>query len=116
MKKIAKEKPLNQSEVCEQMAADTGWKKSEVKVFFEVFAALVVSESKRGVVLPNMGRVILVDRKARMARNPMTGEAVKVPAKKVLKFRFAKAFKESIVPKKAIPELKKKLASKKKKK
>jgi DNA-binding protein HU-beta len=47
---------------------------------------------------------VLVNRKARMGRNPATGEAIKIPAKKVVKFRVAKAAKEAIAgvaPKKA---------------
>ena len=47
---------------------------------------------KNGVaILPGIGRLVRVDRKARMGRNPATGEAIKIPAKKVVKFRIAKA-------------------------
>ena len=49
-------------------------------------------------VLPGIGRLVRVDRKARMGRNPATGEAIKIAAKKVVKFRIAKAAKEAIVP------------------
>jgi len=59
-----------------------------------------ISEVKRkGVfVLPGIGRLVRVDRKARMGRNPATGEAVKIAAKKVVRFRIAKAAKDAIVP------------------
>jgi DNA-binding protein HU-beta len=50
-------------------------------------------------VIPGLGRLVRVHRKARMGRNPATGEAIKVPAKKVLKFRVAKAAKKAIAPK-----------------
>ena len=54
---------------------------------------------KNGIfVLPGIGRLVRVDRKARMGRNPATGAAIKIPAKKVVKFRVAKAAKEAIVP------------------
>ena len=54
---------------------------------------------KSGVfVVPGLGRLVRVDRKARMGRNPATGEAIKIPAKKVVKFRVAKAAKDAIVP------------------
>ncbi len=49
-------------------------------------------------VLPGLGRMVRVERKARVGRNPATGEAIKIPAKKVVKFRVAKAFKDAIVP------------------
>ncbi len=51
-------------------------------------------------IIPGIGRLVRVDRKARMGRNPATGEAIKIPAKKVVKFRVAKAVKDAIVPKK----------------
>src|SRR6202142_1419089 len=59
-----------------------------------------VSEVKKnGVfVFPAIGRLVRVDRKARMGRNPATGESIKIPAKKVVKFRVAKAAKDAIVP------------------
>ena len=54
---------------------------------------------KNGVfVVPGIGRLVRVDRKARMGRNPATGEAIKIPAKKVVKFRIAKVAKEAILP------------------
>jgi DNA-binding protein HU-beta len=49
-------------------------------------------------VLPGVGRLVRVDRKARIGRNPATGEAIKIPAKKVVKFRVSKAMRDSIVP------------------
>jgi len=66
----------------------------------EKYAAIAVRETKKsGVfVLPGIGRLVRVDRKARMGRNPATGETIKIPAKKVVKFRVAKSVKETIVP------------------
>ena len=62
--------------------------------------ALAVAETKKNgmFVVPGLGRLVRVDRKARMGRNPATGEAIKIPAKKVVKFRIAKAVRDSIVP------------------
>jgi len=48
--------------------------------------------------MPGIGRLVRSERKARMGRNPATGEAIKIPAKKVVKFRIAKSVKDSIVP------------------
>ena len=59
----------------------------------------IAEVKKNGVfVLPGIGRLVRVDRKARMGRNPATGEAIKIAAKKVVKFRVAKSAKDSIVP------------------
>jgi DNA-binding protein HU-beta len=70
------------------------------RAILEHLSSLAISEVKKnGVfVLPGIGRLVRVDRKARMGRNPATGEAIKIPAKKVVKFRVAKAAKDAIVP------------------
>jgi DNA-binding protein HU-beta len=69
--------------------------------------AMVLSEmaersQKSGeFAIPGLGRLVRVDRKARMGRNPATGEAIKIPAKKIVKFRVAKAAKDAtVLPKK----------------
>jgi len=61
---------------------------------------LAPSEIKKtgSFTLPGIGKLVLVKRKARMGRNPATGEAIKIPAKTVVKMRVAKAAKEAIVP------------------
>jgi DNA-binding protein HU-beta len=68
--------------------------------FLDSLSSLAIGEVKKnGVfVLPGIGRLVRQDRKARMGRNPATGEAIKIPAKKVVKFRVAKAAKDAIVP------------------
>jgi len=68
--------------------------------FLDSLASLAIGEVKKnGVfVLPGIGRLVRQDRKARVGRNPATGETIKIPAKKVVKFRVAKAAKDAIVP------------------
>jgi DNA-binding protein HU-beta len=68
--------------------------------FLDELSGMAIAEVKKnGVfVLPGIGRLVRVDRKARTGRNPATGETIKIPAKKVVKFRVAKAAKDSIVP------------------
>jgi DNA-binding protein HU-beta len=72
----------------------------QARAIVDEMGKLAVSEVKKnGVfVLPGIGRLVRVDRKARMGRNPATGESIKIPAKKVVKFRVAKAAKDAIVP------------------
>jgi len=62
--------------------------------------ALAIAETKKtgAFVIPGIGKSVISKRKARMGRNPATGEAIKIPAKTVVKIRIAKAFKEAIVP------------------
>ena len=68
--------------------------------FLEELAKTAISETKKnGVfVMPGIGRLVKANRKARMGRNPATGEAIKIAAKTVVKFRVAKAAKDAISP------------------
>ena len=68
--------------------------------FLEELAKTALQETKKnGVfVLPDIGRLVKSNRKARLGRNPATGETIKIPAKTVVKFRVAKAAKDSIAP------------------
>ncbi|MEO7650866.1 MAG: HU family DNA-binding protein [Bryobacteraceae bacterium] len=70
------------------------------RAMLDSLAETAIKEVKKNgmFVVPGIGRLVRVDRKARMGRNPATGEAIKIPAKKVVKFRVAKAAKDAIVP------------------
>ena len=59
--------------------------------------ALAYKNAKNGFTVPGIGKLVLVNRKARMGRNPATGEAIKIKAKRVVKFRVAKACKDAIL-------------------
>ena len=65
--------------------------------FVDSLVTLAYREAKNSFTLPGVGKLVLVNRKARMGRNPATGEAIKIPAKKVVKFRVAKAAKDAIL-------------------
>jgi DNA-binding protein HU-beta len=93
---------MTQSQMVKELATATGTTTKAAKEFVTIFADLAVKETKKNgmFVIPGIGRLVRVDRKARMGRNPATGEAIKIPAKKVVKFRVAKAVKDAIVPKK----------------
>ena len=83
-----------------KLAEDCGVNNKVSRQFLDSLASLAIGEVKKnGVfVLPGIGRLVRQDRKARVGRNPATGESIKIPAKKVVKFRVAKAAKDSIVP------------------
>jgi DNA-binding protein HU-beta len=91
---------MTQSQIMKELAAATGSSTKQAKQFVTSFAELAVKETKKNgmFVIPGIGRLVRVERKARMGRNPATGEAIKIPAKKVVKFRVAKAVKDAIVP------------------
>ena len=91
---------MTQTQLLETLATKCEVTKKIAKTLLDGLAETAVKEVKKnGVfVLPGIGRLVRVDRKARMGRNPATGEAIQIAAKKVVKFRVAKAAKDSIVP------------------
>ena len=91
---------LTQAQFTKELGAACEVSSKVAKALVTAYADLAVKETKRNglCVLPGIGRLVRVDRKARMGRNPATGEAIKIAAKKVVKFRVAKAVKDSIVP------------------
>ena len=94
------DKSLTQSEIVSQLANATELTKVQVRGFLAAQSKLAYKNAKNGFTLPGLGKLVLVNRKARMGRNPATGEAIKIPAKRVVKFRVAKAAKDAIVGKK----------------
>lgn len=89
-------KSLTQSQIVAKLADSVQLPKKQVKSFLDNLAALAYKEAKNGFTIPGLGKLVLVQRKARVGRNPATGEQIKIPAKKVVKFRVAKAAKDAI--------------------
>jgi DNA-binding protein HU-beta len=91
---------LTQTQLVRSLAETLEVNNKTARGFLDALATTAISEVKKnGVfVLPGIGRLVRVDRKARIGRNPATGETIKIPAKKVVKFRVAKAAKDAIVP------------------
>ena len=88
---------LTKSQTAAKLADSTGLTKKQVNAFLEEIAKLAYKEAKNSFVIPGLGKIVLVHRKERMGRNPATGEAIKIKAKKVVKFRVAKAAKDAIL-------------------
>jgi DNA-binding protein HU-beta len=91
---------MTQSQIVKELAAATQSPTKVAKQFMTSLSDLAVRETKKNgmFVIPGIGRLVRVERKARMGRNPATGQEIKIPAKKVVKFRVAKAVKDAIVP------------------
>ncbi|MDK1020857.1 MAG: HU family DNA-binding protein [Candidatus Hydrogenedentes bacterium] len=90
------EKPMTKSQVITSLAETSGLSKKEIISVLNAQMQLAYGEAKNGYTIPGIGKLVVVARKARMGRNPATGEAIHIPAKKVLKFRVAKAAKDAI--------------------
>ena len=91
---------MTQTQLVQTLADKSEVNKKVAKTMLDTLAETAITEVKKnGVfVLPGIGRLVRVDRKARMGRNPATGETIKIAAKKAVKFRVAKAAKDAIVP------------------
>jgi DNA-binding protein HU-beta len=88
-------KAMTKSQILKTLAERTDLPKKQVAAFMDELAALAYKEAKNGFTVPGIGKLVVVNRKARMGRNPMTGEPIHIPAKRVLKFRIAKAAKDA---------------------
>jgi DNA-binding protein HU-beta len=90
-------KSLTKSQIIGAVAETTGLTKKQAAATLEAIVNLAYKNAKNSFTLPGLGKLVLVNRKARMGRNPATGEAIKIAAKRVVKFRVAKAAKDAIL-------------------
>jgi len=88
---------MSKSALIRHLAEKNELTRAQVVQFMDSLVNLAYREAKNSFTLPGVGKLVLVNRKARMGRNPATGEAIKIPAKKVVKFRIAKAAKDAIL-------------------
>ena len=91
---------MTKSQIMKAVAEAAGISKKQTVAVVEALVALAYKNAKDGFVIPGLGKLVKVQRKARMGRNPATGQAIKIPAKTVLKFRIAKAAKDAVLGKK----------------
>jgi len=93
-------KSMTKSQIADYMAQKSGLTKKAAVQMMDDFAALAYREAKNVFTVPGIGKWVWANRKARMGRNPQTGEPIKIPAKRVVKFRVAKVAKDAILGKK----------------
>jgi DNA-binding protein HU-beta len=96
---MAKKVPTTKSEIMAAIAAAAEISKKEAVAAYDALLKIAYDGAKgpKGIVLPGLGKLIKISRKARMGRNPATGEQIKIAAKKVVKFRVAKAAKDAVL-------------------
>ncbi len=94
--------PMTKSQIVIYLAEKTGVTKKQASVLLDELAGLAAKVIKKGdkLALPGFVTVKVQNRKARMGRNPQTGEPIKIPAKKVVKAVPAAALKAILAPKK----------------
>ncbi len=97
---MAAVKPMTKGQILDHLSKKTGTTKKLAGEFLDEFVSLAYKEAKKSFVVPGLGKLVVVNRKKRVGRNPATGETMVIPAKKALKFRIAKAAKDAVLPKK----------------
>ncbi len=91
-------KMMTKSATISHLADKSELTKKQVVGLLDELQSLAVKEAKKnGFVVPGFGKLVLSNRKARMGRNPQTGEPIKIPAKRVVRFRVAKAMKDLVL-------------------
>jgi DNA-binding protein HU-beta len=90
-------KALSKSQIASSLAETVGLTKKQAVQTLEALVTLAYKNAKNSFTIPGLGKIVLVNRKARMGRNPATGETIKIAAKRVVKFRVAKAAKDAIL-------------------
>jgi DNA-binding protein HU-beta len=96
---MPKATPKTKAQIIAKLAEDVNLSKKDAAAALESIVQMAYkgAKSKDGFTVPGIGKLIKQRRKARMGRNPATGEAIKIKAKTVLKFRIAKAAKDAII-------------------
>ena len=93
-------KSMTKSQLYKHLAERNKLPRKQIVTIMDSLVATAYREAKNSFTLPGLGKLVLVNRKARKGRNPATGEEIQIPAKKVVRFRVAKAAKDSILGKK----------------
>lgn len=90
---------MTKSAMIASLAEKTEMSKKQVASFLDLITEMAYKEVKGSgmFVIPGIGKLVKVQRKARQGRNPATGETIQIPAKTVVKFRVAKAAKEAVL-------------------
>jgi len=90
-------KTMTKSAIIGHLSQKANLTKKQVVELMDQLLSLATKEAKNIFVVPGFGRLVLANRKARMGRNPQTGEAIKIKAKTVVRLRPSKAFKDAVL-------------------
>ena len=93
---------MTKTQLLAKLADDTETTKKEMGAFLDALTETIIKSVKKGepIKLSGLGTFRLRKMKARMGRNPQTGEPIKIPARKKVGFTVAKTFKETVLGKK----------------
>ena len=90
-------KAMTKGQIVAGVAEKAEITKKQAGIAIEALVEMAYKNAKNGFTVPGLGKLVLVNRKARVGRNPATGATIQIPAKRVVKFRVAKACKDAIL-------------------
>jgi DNA-binding protein HU-beta len=90
---------MTKSQLMRELAEKTGHTKKDVEMMIEAMTEMAYKmvKSSGEFTIPGIGKLVKVHSKARMGRNPATGEQIQIPARIKVKFRVAKAAKDAVL-------------------
>ena len=88
---------MTKSQIIAAVAEKAGITKAQAEASLGALVELAYQGADEGFTIPGLGKLVKVDRAARMGRNPATGEQIQIAAKRILKFRIAKAAKDAVL-------------------
>ncbi|MFA4954087.1 MAG: HU family DNA-binding protein [Patescibacteria group bacterium] len=90
---------MTKAQIIRELAEKSGQSKKDVETLLDMLASMAYKQVKAAgeFLVPGFGKMVKVQRKARIGRNPLTGATIQIPAKTVVKFRLAKAAKEAVL-------------------
>lgn len=92
-------KQMTKSQLAGELAQKTGITKKSAEDVLNELATIAYREAENSFTIPGIGKLVVVNRKARMGRNPATGETIHIPEKRALKFRIAKSCTDAVLKK-----------------
>lgn len=90
-------KQMTKSQLASELSQKTGITKKSAEDVLNELATIAYREAENSFTIPGIGKLVVVNRKARMGRNPATGETIHIPAKRALKFRIAKSCTDAVL-------------------
>ncbi len=90
---------MTKSQLVQKLAEAVDLNKKQADTALQKLVEITITAVRKGdaVKIPGLGTFRKVQTKARMGRNPQTGEAIKIPARKKVRFSVAKTFKELVL-------------------
>ena len=90
-------KPMTKAKIVATLAEKVDVPKKTSAAYLEALAQMAHKEARNGFTIPGIGKLVVRSYKARKGRNPQTGEEIRIPARKRLKFVIAKAAKDAVL-------------------